>query len=152
MGENRRKTRVNEEGDRAHEYNTKFDKRINSYYCLICNKMYKHKHEIGQHMRNVHRKYNTVFKRYSLADNQAKTTKPLKDLVKRQNKAANKLPLKRFREVRGSGTKQKENKQVKTDCLLCNKSFSSKAYLKNHYKTEHPRNLLNKGDYWKSLL
>ena len=149
MGENRRKTKLTIGDGRAHEYNPDYKGTIRNnkgktfYYCLICNKKYQFKHQLGQHMTKVHRKYNTVFKRYSLKDNQAKTNRPLKDLVKRQNKAADKIPEKKFRKIRGTGSKEKVNKLGQTACLLCNKKYSSKAYLKNHYKTDHPFFKLN---------
>ena len=54
-----------------------------------------------------------------------------------------KIPEKKFRKIRGTGSKEKVNKLGQTACLLCNKKYSSKAYLKNHYKTDHPFFKLN---------
>ena len=46
--------------------------------------------------------------------------------------------LSSLRDVRGSGTKGKKSITNEIECALCNKTYKSKAYLKNHYNTEHP--------------
>ena len=137
MGENRMKTRPSEDDGRGKEYDPKLDKRIKPFYCLICNKNYKHNYELGQHMRQVHRKYNTTFKRYTLKP--ARTIKPLE--VERQRKAGDKFKVKKLKrgpETEISNKNDNKNSKNRTECTLCAKSYKSKAKLRNHYKDNHP--------------